>query len=165
MRLPIVITAGLLAFLSMNAPVMSQFTTKDIKPSVTAANSNIKQYRTNYRLWNRQKISNYRYTLSRSCFCIPDARGPVVVEVRNGKTVSVKLVETGKPVNPELFQKYDTVPKLFELIRNAIAKKVSRLDVEYNPQLGYPTKVNIDYNSQIADEEEYITVENLQEIK
>ncbi|MBW4607427.1 MAG: hypothetical protein KME22_09430 [Hassallia sp. WJT32-NPBG1] len=27
---------------------------------------------------------------------------------------------------------------------------------------GYPTKINIDYDSQIADEEEFLTIENLQ---
>ncbi len=164
MRLPIIMSMGLLMLFSMNAPVMSQFPKQGVKPSVTAK-SNIKQYRTNRRLWNRQRISSYRYTLSRSCFCLPEARGPVVIEVRKGKTTSIKLAANGKPVNPELFQKYSTMPKLFQLIRDAISQKVSSLNVKYDPQLGYPTNINIDYDSRIADEEEFITIGNLQKIE
>lgn len=164
MRLPVVMTAGLLMLLSMNAPVMSQVPQQEVKLSVTAK-SNIKQYRKNRRFWRRQRISNYRYTLSRSCFCLPESRGPVIIEVRNGKTTSIKLAANGQPVNPELFQRYSKVPKLFRLIKDAISQKVSSLDVKYNPQLGYPTNISIDYNSQIADEEEFITITNLQKIK
>ncbi|WP_448270287.1 DUF6174 domain-containing protein [Nostoc sp. DSM 114159] len=108
---------------------------------------------------------NYSITVSNSCFCIPDARGPVVIRVRNGQPISVTSVATGKPVNPEFFQKYDTIPELFNVIQDAINRKAFNLDVEYNAKLGYPTKINIDYNSQIADEEIFLTIENFQELK
>ncbi len=117
-------------------------------------------------MWNNQNISNYRYTFSNGCFCIPEARGPVIIEVRNGKIKSITSVATGQPVqNPEYFQKYNTIPKLFNVIQDAINRKAYSLDVAYNPRLGYPTQINIDYNSQIADEEIYLTIENFEEIK
>ncbi|MDF5712973.1 MAG: DUF6174 domain-containing protein [Rhizonema sp. NSF051] len=108
---------------------------------------------------------NYRYTFSNSCFCTSEARGPVIIEVRNGSTTSITNAATNQPVNPELFQKYSTIPKLFNLIQNAQSRKASSLTVKYEPTLGYPTQINIDYNSQIADEEVYLTIENLQEIQ
>ncbi len=160
-RLPIVIGAGLVMSLSLHTPVISKSPIVVAQSSARSQNDS-QQLKTNQRLWNRQNISNYRYTFSRSCFCTAEARGPVIIEVRNGRTTSVTSVATG-PVNPEFFQKYDTVPRLFDVIRDAIAKKADSLDVKYNSTLGYPTQINIDYKSQIADEEEYLTIENLQQ--
>jgi hypothetical protein len=163
LRLPIVIGAGLVMSLGLNTPIMSQSPIQ-VAQSSQRADSNLGQLRINQRLWNRQNISNYRYTLTRNCFCTTEARGPVIIEVRNRRTSSVTSVATGQRVNPELFQKYDTIPRLFNVIKDAIAKKASSLTVQYNSTLGYPTQINIDYDSQIADEEVYLTIENLQVI-
>jgi hypothetical protein len=165
MRLPIAISAGLLISLSLNAPVLSQVPIQILQSTRIAANPIVKQLNKNRQLWNKKKISKYRYTLTKSCFCLVEARGPVVVEVRNGVTTSVTSVATGQPVSPDLFKQYDTVPKLFNVVTDAIARKASSITVEYNSQLGYPTKINIDYNTQIADEELYLTIENFQVIQ
>ncbi|BAY77722.1 hypothetical protein NIES25_41900 [Nostoc linckia NIES-25] len=165
MRLSLIISVGLLLLTGLNLPVMSQ---PPIEVAQLAANNNLAQRRLkfNRNLWNKQNISNYRYTLSNSCFCIPEARGPVIIEVRNGETKSITSVATGQPVeNREFFQKYNTIPKLFNVIQDAISRKASNLDVNYSPRLGYPTQINIDYNSQIADEEIYLTIENFEQIK
>jgi Family of unknown function (DUF6174) len=127
--------------------------------SQKVANSNSKQLKINRRLWNQQKISNYRYTLSRDCFCTPEARGPVVIEVRNGKTTSITNASTGKPVDRELFKEYDTVPKLFNSVKSAISRKEPELTVEYNPKLGYPTQIKI--GSLAADAGVVLTIQNL----
>ena len=166
MRLPIIITAGLLLSLGLNLPVMSQPTVE--LAQVTFGNNRrleVRKLKFNERLWNKQNLSNYRYTLSNGCFCIPDARGPVVIEVRNRQTVSVTSVETGQAVDPQFFQRYNTIPKLFNVIEDAIKRQAFSLDVEYNHRYGYPTKINIDYNAQIADEEIFLTIQNFQVIK
>ncbi|MBN3899175.1 MAG: hypothetical protein HWQ41_29050 [Nostoc sp. NOS(2021)] len=164
MRLPIIISAGLLLSFGLNLPVMSKSPT-EIAEWPANKNLNSRRLEFNRRFWNRQNISNYRYTLGNSCFCIPDARGPVVIEVRNGQTTSITSVTTGKPVNPEFFQNYKTIPKLFNVIQDAINRQAFSLNVRYSPKLGYPTQIDIDYNSQIADEEKYLTIENFEEIK
>lgn len=127
--------------------------------------SHTAQLRQNKRLWTKQKIANYRYTLSRSCFCVPEARQPVKIEVRNGKLTSIVAANGGKAVNPEYFSQYDSIPKLFDIVQDAIARKAHRISVTYHPTLGYPTKIEIDYDQQMADEELYLTVENLEVIK
>jgi Family of unknown function (DUF6174) len=124
------------------------------------ANSNLKQLKINRRLWNQQKISNYRYTLGRDCFCAPEARGPVVIQVRNGKTISITNAANGKPVNPELFKEYNTIPKLFNSVKDAIDRKEPELTVQYNQKLGYPTQIKI--GSLAADAGVVLTIENLQ---
>ncbi|MEH2325667.1 MAG: DUF6174 domain-containing protein [Nostoc sp.] len=168
MRLPMIISAGLLLSFGLNLPVMSK-SPIEIAQSPPKNNLNLKQLQKrlefNRRFWNQQNISNYRYELSNSCFCISDARGPVVIEVRNGQTTSITSVATGKPVNREYFQNYNTIPKLFDVIQDAINRKAFSLNVRYNARFGYPTQIDIDYNSQIADEEKYLTIENFKVIK
>lgn len=164
MRLPVVINIGLMLFLGLNTPVLSQSPIHRAQsPAVT--NLNLRRLQFNRNLWNQRNISNYRYTLSNSCFCLPDARGPVVIEVRNGQTTSITSVATDQPVDPQLFFAYDTIPKLFDVIQDAIKRRAYSLNVRYNPRLGYPTQLDIDYSSQIADEEVYLTIENFEIIQ
>jgi hypothetical protein len=166
MRLPIVISATLLLSLGMNLPIMAE-TTVEIAPtqSVTNNNLNLRRLRFNRYLWNRTNISNYRITVSNSCFCTAESRGPVVITVRNGAITSVTLVATGQAVDPQLFQRYGTITSLFNVIQDAINRKAFSLDVRYDPKLGYPTQISVDYDSRIADEEIFLTIENFQKIK
>ncbi|MBR8832568.1 MAG: hypothetical protein DSM106950_00620 [Stigonema ocellatum SAG 48.90 = DSM 106950] len=156
-----IIAMGFVIFLGLNAPVMSQ-SPLPISQSPLVADSTLGELRINRRLWNQQKISNYRYTLTNSCFCIPEFRGPVIIEVRNGITTSITSADTGQPVNSELLQKYDTIPKLFNLIQATINRGESSLSVKYNRKLGYPTQINI--GNLAADAGIFTTVEDLQEI-
>ncbi len=161
MRLSI-IGMGLVMFLGLNAPVMSQ-SPLQLAQSPLVTDSNLGQLRINRRLWTQQKISNYRYRLTNDCFCIAEARGPVIIEVRNGITTSIRNADTGMPVNSKLFQDYDTIPKLFNLIKDTIGRGQSSLSVEYNPKLGYPTQINI--GNLAADAGVVTKVEDLEEIE
>lgn len=163
MRLPIIASATVLLSLGINFPVMSQSTVETAKLIISnnfINNLNSRRLIFNRRLWNQQNISNYQYTFSNGCFCIPEARGPVVIEVRNGETVSITSVTTGESVDPRFFKQYSTIPKLFNVIQDAIQRQASSLNVQYNSRYGYPTQIDIDYNSQIADEEVFLTIEN-----
>ncbi|MBE9007286.1 hypothetical protein IQ259_19995 [Fortiea sp. LEGE XX443] len=161
MRLPITIGAILLASLSLNAPVLSAPPVQIVQKS-PSNNFNLKQLRINQRLWNSQQIKNYRYTVTNSCFCIPELRGPAIVEVRNGNTTSIRNAKTGEPVNSELLRPYSTIPRLFNLIRNAISSREPELTVTYNPQLGYPTQINI--GNLAADAGIFTTISNFEEL-
>ncbi|MBD2452360.1 hypothetical protein H6G76_35730 [Nostoc sp. FACHB-152] len=164
MRLPIIIGATLLLSVGLNIPVMSQ-SAIEIAQIPKANNLDLRRLNFNRRLWNEQNISNYRYTLSNGCFCIPEARGPVIIEVRNGQA-TITSVATGQPVaNPEFFAQYNTIPKLFNVIQDALNRQAYSLNINYSPRLGYPTQINIDYDSQIADEEIYLTIENFEVIQ
>lgn len=163
MRLPITISLALLLSLSMNLPVMAQSTVQ-IEQLSSRHNLNLRRLIFNRRLWSSKNIYNYRYTLSNSCFCLAEARGPVVIEVRNGQTTSITAVNPEQPINPQFFQKYSTIPKLFNVIQDAIKRQAFSLNISYDHQLGYPTQISIDYNSQIADEELFLTIENFEVI-
>ncbi|HEY9604053.1 MAG TPA: DUF6174 domain-containing protein [Allocoleopsis sp.] len=134
-------------------------------PTVASSNPAQVQLLRNWQKWRERNITNYRYTLRVSCFCAPEVRQPVIVEVRNGRVASIVSASTGKPVNAEFFKEYDSVPKAFNLVRDAIAKDAHRVSVTFNSTLGYPTDVNIDYSAQMADEERAFTIEKLEVIR
>lgn len=161
MRLPITIGAILVASLSLNTPVFSAPPDQVVQKSQTNKFS-LKQLRLNQQLWNRQQIKNYRYTVTNNCFCVPEFRGPSIVEVRNGVTTSITNAETGQPVNSELLRPYSTIPRLFNLIRNAISTREPELTVTYNPQIGYPTQINI--GNLAADAGIVTTISNFEEL-
>ncbi|WP_375510649.1 DUF6174 domain-containing protein [uncultured Nostoc sp.] len=158
MRLPIAIGAILVASLSLTAPVMSVPPTHGVKTEIS--NSNLTRLKINRQLWNRQKITNYRYKLSNNCFCVPDFRGPLIIEVRNGITKSITNAQTGKRVNSEALQQYSTIPKLFNLIQKTINGGESELTVVYDPKLGYPTQINI--GNLAADAGVFTTISNFE---
>ncbi|MBE9227909.1 hypothetical protein IQ264_21025 [Phormidium sp. LEGE 05292] len=120
------------------------------------------ELRKNQELWVKQKLKNYRYILQVSCFCPPNITQPVIIDVRSGKTSSITPQTSRNIVNRELFQKYDSIDKLFEIIRSALAKNAHRVDVKYHPTLGYPTQISIDYDKLMADEELFLTINKLE---
>ena len=103
--------------------------------------------------WDQQNILDYRYTVKVSCFCPPPAGQAIVVEVKNGLTTSVKNAQTGEAVDLKFLERFSTVAKLFEVIAEAEARNAAKLEVEYNPQFGFPTQAMIDYIAQAADDE------------
>jgi hypothetical protein len=105
-------------------------------------------------LWEAQGIDDYRFVLERVCFCL--ARGPVVIEVRDGKMVSIVDAATGEPVNEgwalaEIYGDVSTLDKLFDVIDGARGAEILR--VSYDAELGYPTEIYIDESSLMIDEE------------
>lgn len=116
-------------------------------------------------LWESQDIDSYRYTLQLGCFCPPEVREPVVIEVINGETASITYAADGTAANPEWFDNYDTVDKLFNVINTAEAQNPARSDITYDETYGVPLSVSIDISEMMADEEIYITVSDFEPIQ
>ncbi|OLT61528.1 DUF6174 domain-containing protein [Moorena bouillonii] len=116
----------------------------------------------NQKRWETQKLDNYRYRLQVACYCIGEVTNPVVVEIRNGETTSIVAADSGKPVNREFFDNYYSVSKLFDVVQKAIDQDYYKLDVTYDATLGYPTKIDMDYRAEIADDERTLTIDNLE---
>lgn len=106
--------------------------------------------------WAGSGVDDYAMTLERSCFCPEEYRGPFAVEVRDGAVISVMLRDETLPTDRAL-----SVEGLFDLIADAYEQKASRVTVTYDPTLGYPTQIYIDYIAQAADEEVGYTVSKL----
>lgn len=103
--------------------------------------------------WEARSFRDYSYRLQRNCFCGPEARGPVRVSVRQGQVVRVLEAETEEPVRDDLVHLFPGVAGLFSLLLDAVDRDAYEVEVEWDAELGYPTRFFIDYDSRTADEE------------
>ena len=98
--------------------------------------------------WADAALDGYTMTITRSCFCPPEYRGPYTVAVDGGEVSSVlyggQPAEAGEP---------PTVDALFALLETAYAEGAARVDVDYHDELGYPVELYIDRDTRLADEE------------
>lgn len=122
--------------------------------------------------WSSAGSEDYDLVQRRLCFCgFPFE--PVLVRVRGGAVVARVLAETGEPIDEafaEPFQppgpppgffdsSFPPVEGLFEMIEGAIGS--DRLEVEYHDRFGYPTRIAIDGDFGIADDEVTVVVDSL----
>lgn len=73
--------------------------------------------------------------------------------MRNGSPRSVVYADTGASVATDYFQHYDTVEKLFDAIQDAIKRDADEVTVTYDPALGYPSNISIDFEEMAIDDE------------
>ncbi len=106
---------------------------------------------TNRARWERRGFASYELTLVRTCFCATIE--PVRIVVRDNSRVSTVFIGSGTPVPAELVPFYPTITGLFDLLADAYRRKADQVDVRYDPELGYPQRIYIDYARNIADEE------------
>jgi transglutaminase-like putative cysteine protease len=109
-------------------------------------------------LWQDNAIDDYRYTLNVGCFCLPEWRGPVTIEVRDGKTVSVTFVDSGEAAPADNFARYDTIDDLFVVLTDMQGQDPVTFDVTYDENTGVPTNVWVDVSEMMADEELGLTI-------
>ena len=108
--------------------------------------------------WERTNIEDYKVEIERICFC----GGPFryTMSVNDGEIVEVLDSETGEAV--EHLGGYSTIDELFTWLEQAAAQNPQKLELEFHPQLGYPTFVDYNQSDMIADEEMLMRLEDLQ---
>ncbi len=114
--------------------------------------------------WQNANISHYRYELAIGCFCIFSQDMPLVIEVKDGQVASMAY-KNGKEIdaaNLEVFQRYDTIDKIFAEIEKARSEGADTVTVTYDETHGFPKEVTIDFEQQAADEEIYLTISNFE---
>jgi hypothetical protein len=89
-------------------------------------------------LWQATRPVRYTFVAFRSCECLPDAAGPVRIEVHGTTIVSAKRVDSGAAVETGLW--FD-INALFDLIGTELVQRPSRLETEYDSGNGHPTYV------------------------
>lgn len=102
--------------------------------------------------WAAARVSSYTYDLQRLCFCGQEYTSVVSIVVEDDEIVSATYRDSGDPFTDPFTELY-TVDDLFNEILDAIRREAYSLNVEYDPVLGYPTDIAIDYSLNIADEE------------
>ena len=91
--------------------------------------------------WVRNAPASYSFTIRRSCECLAETAGPVTVVVRNGAVESRQYVSSGSSVAAQYAQIFPAVEGLFAIIDDAIKNGTKPLTTQYDPTLGYPTRI------------------------
>lgn len=131
--------------------------------SALGSQSEIEQ---NKEKWQDANISHYRYELFISCFCAFNEDMPLIIEVQDGKVVSMEF-QSGKEIDPslhELFDKYATIDRLFAELEADLNGAADKVVVEYDPTYGFPTKADIDFVEEAVDDELYLSISNFEEL-
>lgn len=107
--------------------------------------------------WDEAGVTAYRFRFVRSCECLPETAGPFEVAVREGEVTSVVFLGTGGRAEAEQ-QGRLTVGVLFEVIGDAFERNADAIEVGYEPALGLPAHIFVDYHREMADDELRLTL-------
>lgn len=103
--------------------------------------------------WSAAGISDYRVEVRVGCFCIHALPGFTELEVRDGQVVAAQAVDPDPDVEGIPLDLWPTVPAAFETIERAAdnGDVYSSVETEYDPDLGYPRRVNLQCHPNILD--------------
>ena len=104
--------------------------------------------------WEASRPTSYSYTVERRCFCGVDARGPVVVRVSGGAVVARTYRDTGQAVPEALRDLFPPVGGLFDILEDALDGGADHVQVTWDSASGVPLDFFIDYEENVADEEQ-----------
>lgn len=103
-------------------------------------------------LWLKHATQTYVIQQMRVCFC-PGPHGLVRLIVVDNQIVEGVTADSGDSLTIEELKRYKTVDELFEFIDEMDGCKPAVLEVEYDPDFGYPKNVYVDMHLEMADEE------------
>lgn len=103
-------------------------------------------------LWRTRGPATYRFEFRWNCYCLPDLREWVRVDVRDRVLVGVTRLTDGEALPPDRWS-HRTVDGMFQWIEGKLAEHPEVLRVRFDPDLGYPTDGYCDVSSMLADEE------------
>ena len=103
--------------------------------------------------WARQQITSYNLAYRRECFCGIEFVTPTHIEVRSGDIAAARYAESDAPIPLWVQDRLPTVEALFDVVADAIDREADLLEVVYDPALGYPRRIAIDYRFSTADDE------------
>ena len=109
--------------------------------------------------WNSAGLRNYRFRSSVSCECLPEYVVPMRVTVRQGQVTEVVNAATGVSRPLTYRQPMDSI---FALVRQEIRERPERLQVTYDPGLGFPRTLT--YGTPENDGGGHITIDSVQAI-
>ena len=119
--------------------------------------------------WEGNKPKVYEFTIRLRCFCpvILLNQEPIVFRVEGGKPslVSGESVVTKAFRSPSGMDKWAIVERQFDYIREEIAKHDYRVEVDYDPDFGYPKRIFTDPAQNTADDEMTLVIEGFKVVE
>jgi Family of unknown function (DUF6174) len=113
-------------------------------------------FKTSLKRWQSAALSSYEYGYRKYCECHPDSPPETIVTVRDGQVSAVRHRPVGYdrevPAEAKNLKYYWTVDGLFALLRAAF-ERGAMVRATYDPAVGYPTSINIDYDADFIGDE------------
>lgn len=101
--------------------------------------------------WDAAALTSYRFEFRASCFCAPEYVEWATVDVRDDTVHAVVLRATGEPPEELPASAWLTVDELFDLMRATLERAPDRFEAQYDATLGYPTRVDVVEDFDVAD--------------
>jgi hypothetical protein len=106
--------------------------------------------------WQAAAATDYRYGYQKYCDCNRDTPPETVVTVAGGRIVSVHHLHNDSarevPAREGSLDLYWTIDALFAKLAQAMGG-AAVVRAEYDPELGYPTALFIDYSADLIGDE------------
>ncbi len=77
----------------------------------------------------------------------------MTITVSGGAFVSATYLDDGAPADTTIFRDALTIDRLFAYIHQALAQHPAMFTASYDPTLGHPVSIAIDYNALAQDDE------------
>ena len=122
------------------------------------------EFQRNRELWSRQGVESYNMIIEADQPLMYSPQ-PIQIEVRKSKVNSIKPPDNKKHIYLENYKHIDTIEKLFALIEEETIRKSDFFYVEYDAELGYPTRIVLDGTRKINDDELSVKILTLEIIK
>lgn len=102
--------------------------------------------------WAGRDFQDYSFEIRRACFCPPLLSEWARVEVTQGVVTRVLVLSTGEEVPVAERAMFPSVDQVFETIRTTAASDwVDRIELDFDPVIGFPTLANFVSKPNIAD--------------
>jgi hypothetical protein len=111
--------------------------------------------------WTKQAPGEYRFTWRRSCECPTEMTRPIEIRVTGRQITSAVYVDDRSAVAEQFRSSLRTIEGVFDDLEMAIDQRTAEINLSFDPALGYPTSVFVDYSRQIADEELALQIASL----
>ncbi len=110
--------------------------------------------------WQSKGFATYSFTWKSDCECIDSGR-QIRVSVANGAVTSALYLDNETPVGDDARGGLMTIEGIFAKVQDAYATNADLVDVRFDPSLGFPASVFVDYSGGIADEELSLTISDV----
>lgn len=124
-------------------------------PTGLLSNSEMKQLNDAESRWKRRGFADYTYETRTLCFCPPEINQWTRVHVRAGVVTRAERLEANPPVDATTLTYWQPIDSAFSRLReaakNAGSAFFSDIKVEFDPVLGFPSRVEFVERPTVAD--------------
>lgn len=114
--------------------------------------------------WQGTGIADYEFERQRICYCLDDAVRPVTVSVRGSAFAALVHTDDGTAADTVLFRDFLTMERVFDYLQRAVSQRPAVFTASYDARLGYPARVELDGDRQIADDEVWLEIPALRPV-